>query len=802
VSVIYHKIWSDLWHHKARTLQVVLIVAMGALAIGVIFGAKELFAEAITDSWRGAVPPTIQLAVSPTVDDDDLVAIENIEGVAEAEGRMTGTLEWRLDPTHEWQPGGLNARDDYADQKLATLDLVAGEWPRKDSFAVEVGADSYFGVQVGDQVHLRINDREQLVKVAGYVSNTLAQSPGAGGDLQFYTTRERFEELTGQAGFNLVHAAGPVYDELLVAETADRIEDYLEKEDIEVRGAALPYGDRTADPNAHFVQPMLDGVFLLMNVVGGLIVVLGLFLIYNTINAVVKEQINQIGVMKAVGGRIGQILWAYLATVLVYGMLAAVIAVPLGAIAAHLLAVSMLGILNIDGSAFAIARPAVLAQVAVALLSPLVASLIPILSGVGITVREAISTYGLDGTAGLIDRLVAKAQGLPYTLLLTIGNTFRNKKRVSFTLITLVGGGVVFMMVIGVSDSTNHTFTDEVSSVHKYDVTLRFEEPERIGRVDRMALEQPGVTAVEMWAVNQATIRPASQAQATSHDDGAMVFGVPVPTTMYAPQLRAGRWLQPADTHAVVLSEALAEEIEVGLDDWVAFDHGSGRESNWHVVGLVFDPLTTESAHVSRDSLAGEIGGVNKANSIWVRVEPRDPETAQAVARDLRQLYTSRNISVAARTAFDEPTRAEIGQQMLFGYNIIVVILAVLAGLMALVGGIGLSGVLSLSVLERRREIGVMRAIGASSAKIARIFMGEGLTLGILSWLVALPLSVPAAFWLTQALGSVFENEIVYRFSPWGAFYWLAFVIALALGASWFPARSAVRVSVRESLAY
>jgi len=775
---------------------------MGALAIGVIFGAKELFAEAITDSWRGAVPPTIQLAVNPPVDDDDLVAIENIEGVAEAEGRMTGTLEWRLDPTHEWQPGGLNARNDYADQKLATLELVAGEWPRKDNFAVEVGADSYFGVQVGDQVYLRINDREQLFKVAGYVSNPLAQSPGAGGDLQFYTTRERFEELTGQTGFNLVHAAGPVYDELLVAETADRVEDYLEKEDIEVRGAALPYGDRTADPNAHFVQPMLDGVFLLMNVVGGLIVVLGLFLIYNTINAVVKEQINQIGVMKAVGGRIGQILWAYLATVLVYGVLAAVIAVPLGAISAYLLAVSMLGILNIDVGAFAVATPAVLAQVTVALLSPLVASLVPILGGVAITVREAISTYGLDGTAGLIDRLVAKVQGLPYTLLLAIGNTFRNKKRVLFTLITLVGGGVVFMMVIGVSDSTNHTFTDEVSSVHKYDVTLRFEEPVRIGRVDRMALEQPGVTAVEMWAVNQATIRPASQAQATSDDDGAMVFGVPVPTTMYAPQLRAGRWLQPGDAHAVVLSEALADEIQVSLDDWVTFDHGLGRESTWQVVGLVFDPLTTESAHVSLDSLAEEIGGVNKANTIWVRIEPRDPETAQAVARDLRQLYTSRNISVAARTAFDEPTRAEIGQQMLFGYNIIVVILAVLAGLMALVGGIGLSGVLSLSVLERRREIGVMRAIGASSAKIARIFMGEGLTLGILSWLVALPLSVPAAFWLTQALGSVFENEIVYRFSPWGAFYWLAIVIALALGASWFPARSAVRVSVRESLAY
>jgi putative ABC transport system permease protein len=776
LSVIYHKIWNDLWHNKARTTQVVLIVAMGAFAIGVIFGAKQLFAEAITDSWQAANPPTIQLAVSPTVDDDDLVAIEHIGGVTEAEGRVTGVLEWRLDPNDEWQPGGLNARDDYAAQELATLKLVEGEWPHKNTFALEVGADKYFGAEVGDTLHVRINDHEQMITVGGYVSNPFTQPPGAGGDLQFYTTRERFEELTGQVGFNLVHAAGPVYNEVLVGETADRIEDYLEKENIEVRGAALPYGERTADPNAHFVQPMLDGVFLLMNVVGALIVILGLFLIYNTINAVVKEQINQIGVMKAIGGRTGQILWTYLVTILVYGVLATIIAVPLGAIAAYFLAASMLGILNIEAGSSAISTSTIAVQAAVALLSPLLASLIPILSGVGITVREAISTYGLEGTAGLIDRLVARAQHLPYTLLLTIGNTFRNKKRVFFTLITLVGSGIVFMMVMGVNDSTNHTFTDEVSSVHKYDVTLSFEQPQRIGRVDRLALERPGVKAVEMWSVNGAAIQPAGQAEASSDDEQSMLFGIPVPTTMYAPQLRAGRWLRPDDTNATVLSEALAEEIGVNVGDWITFDHGLEQESTWQVVGLVFDPLTPDSAHVSLESLAGEIGGVNKANTIWVQTEQSDPMTAQAVAHRLQQFYSSRNIPVAATTAFDEPTITEIGRQMLFGYNIIVAILAVLAAIMAIVGGMGLSGMLSLSVLERRREIGVMRAIGASSARIARIFIGEGLTLGIMSWIVALPLSIPAAYWLTQALGSVFENEIVYQFSPLGALYWLAIV--------------------------
>jgi putative ABC transport system permease protein len=305
-----------------------------------------------------------------------------------------------------------------------------------------------------------------------------------------------------------------------------------------------------------------------------------------------------------------------------------------------------------------------------------------------------------------------------------------------------------------------------------------------------------------MWSVNGAGIRHADQAEANSDDEGAMLFAIPIPTTMYAPQTRAGRWLQPDDTDAVVLSEALAEEIGVNVGDWVTFDHGLAQESTWQVVGLVFDPLTPDSAHVPLESLAGEIGGVNKANTIWVRTEQSDPQAAQAVAQNLQQLYNSRNIPVAATTAFDEPTIAEIGQQMLFGYNIIVAILGVLAAIMAIVGGMGLSGMLSLSVLERRREIGVMRAIGASSAKIFRIFIGEGLTLGIMSWIVALPLSIPAAYWLTQALGSVFENVIVYQFSPLGALYWLAIVIVLAIGASWLPARRAVRISVHESLTY
>ena len=128
--------------------------------------------------------------------------------------------------------------------------------------------------------------------------------------------------------------------------------------------------------------------------------------------------------------------------------------------------------------------------------------------------------------------------------------------------------------------------------------------------------------------------------------------------------------------------------------------------------------------------------------------------------------------------------------------------LALSAIIIGAVGSIALSGVLSLNVLERTREIGVMRAIGASSGAITRLFIGEGLILGWLSWVIALPLSVPAGRLMTQALGDAFQTNLVYIYTPTGALYWLAIITVLSIAASWFPARGATRISVRESLSY
>jgi putative ABC transport system permease protein len=147
-------------------------------------------------------------------------------------------------------------------------------------------------------------------------------------------------------------------------------------------------------------------------------------------------------------------------------------------------------------------------------------------------------------------------------------------------------------------------------------------------------------------------------------------------------------------------------------------------------------------------------------------------------------------------------TATQLADQIMQNFSVILTLLATIAVIMGVVGAIALSGILSLSVRERTREIGVMRAIGATSRNIATLFVGEGLTLGLLSWLIAVPLSIPASYLMTQALAAAIQNEIIYYYTPTGAIYWLVIITLLSVAASWLPARGATRVSVRESLAY
>jgi putative ABC transport system permease protein len=779
----------------------VLIVAMGAFAIGMIISTRMLIIPVMHDLWRDATPAMITLWADPSVDDETIEVLRRIDGLEDVEGYAFASIEWRPSPDDAWLPAFLVVRDDYEDQHYTTLGLLSGKWPQGKTFAVSQGIDIVYGIEQGERVLLRVDEREHVVEIGGVVYDPVTEPPSFGGPAQFFTTRDRLDYLTGDRNFNRILARAPQYDEAIVTDLATQMQDKLERQGIDSGGAAPSSsgpGGRIADPDVHFFAPFLDTIFFIMGLMSILALILALFLVYNTINAIVSQQVDQIGIMKAIGASTGQILRLYLTTVFVYGFMALLIAIPLGAIAGWGLNVFLLNTFNAEPGAFAISPLAVGAQVAIALLAPLLASLIPIFTGARITVREAISSYGLSAKASLLDRLLARIKRLPRQIMLTVSNTFRNRGRVALTQITLVLSGLVFMMVMSVQDSAAYTFGDILFGINNFNVFLSFKDPERVKRVEELTLAHPAVRAVEMWHSDGPRIRPADQPE--SEDDELIdLTGLPLPTTLYVPQMRAGRWLLPEDGHAVVLNQRLAGRIGVGMGDWVTFDHGVKGETTWQVVGLLFDPNDPISAHVSRDALLAELGSVGKARSVVVQTVRDDPAGEKAAAKSLREYYEGYQLDTSPSIS---DTASEITADVLGAFGFIISLLAIMAVVIGLMGSIALSGVLSLNVLERRREIGVMRAIGASSGAIARLFVGEGLILGWLSWVIALPLSIPAGQLMAAGLSAAAPIEIVYKYGPTGALYWLGIITVLSFVASLLPARRALRVTVRESLAY
>jgi len=802
MHTIYRKIWADIWSNKTRTLQVALVVALGAFGIGLVVGGRNLIVDAVNADWQRVDAPAINLLVDPPMTDAQLNALKNIDGVVEVEGLVSTVIEWRASPEDEWQSAFLNARPDYLDQKMSKEFLVTGEWPTRDDFAISQGTDTYFGINVGDTVEVRINERDRPVRIVGLIKS-LRSAPFFTGNPDFFTTRARFEELVGSANYNTIQISVGEFDRERAEAVDVAIEERLDKLGIDSRGANQPLGNRVAPPDVQPASTLLDALFAIMGLVGGVIIFLGLFLVFNSVSAIIAQQVDQIGVMKAIGARNGQILRGYLLLIFVYGFLATLISVPLAALAANGLKAFFLDFTNTTNPGFRIDPVATGIQVAVALLAPLLAALAPIVRGVRITVREAISNVGITGNSGLLDRLVAQVKGVPYSVLLTIGNTFRNVQRVLLIQVTLIGSGLIFMIIMGVADSTQFTFVEQLKSIHNYQVAVAFSQPQRTRSIEEQALAQPNVRAVEMWTTAALTARPSSQAEPTSDDEQALVLGVPAQTAVYRPQLERGRWLKPDDVNAVVVHKVLAEKVGVDVGDPLILTRDGDRDSTWQVVGILFDPVTNDSVHVPRDALARFLGEANKANALWVQTATADAELSKEMALLLENYFEEQGVNIAPDTIFGGNTIDDISDGKLFTYNLLVQLLAIMAVVIAAVGGIGLSGVLTLSVLERTREIGVMRAIGASSRQITWLFIGEGLLLGTLSWVIALPFSIPLAYALTtQLLTTILNEEILYRFTPLGPMLWLVIISLLAMLASWFPARNATQVSVRQSLAY
>ncbi|MFQ5436526.1 MAG: ABC transporter permease, partial [Anaerolineae bacterium] len=480
------------------------------------------------------------------------------------------------------------------------------------------------------------------------------------------------------------------------------------------------------------------------------------------------------------------------------------VALPLGAFIAFSISKGFLNLFNIDYEVFQVSRQAITFQVLAAILVPLLAALWPVLSGATITVREAIASYGLGGDFGnskldrLVERVAQKILSAPYAI--AIGNMFRRKGRLIFTQVALITAGAMVLMVMSLSASINFSLDNETAR-NDYDTIVFFEDEERIDRVVALAQSLPDVETAEVRFSHSASILRQGQ-RASEAGIGTQLVGLPNSSDMFQPIVVAGRWLLPEDGRAIVIYEKTAEDNNINLGDTVTLDLNQQGKSDWMVVGLytqIFSGFGSfDSIYANRDAVFQTIGTYNRGSGLYVRTHSHDEESVNKITEQLKMVYDAENIKVNSTQ-----TALEIRQQADSTFAISISMLFSMAVIVAVVGGVGLMGALSISVVERTREIGVMRAIGARSLTIMGMFMTEGVLQGFFSWFIVVPLSFILARPMADALGQVmFSANLDYRYNLKAVLVWLAIVLIIAMLASIIPARNATRISVRDSLAY
>jgi putative ABC transport system permease protein len=806
------KILRDLWHNRMRTILVVSSIAVGIFAVGTVQHLRSSLGNELQSIAQetSAAHATI---FAPGMDQAMLDSIARTPGVAEVSTRNSVGLKIELAPG-TWENFTVTTVEDFADQPIDKIIPITASgkhpefgventrWPVEGEIILEnSGLDAGNvlpeGIRNGDVIRVETPDgRIRALTVTGIASDANAFPAAFIGSASGYVVRDTFEQLGGaptfgQASIRVEGTPDQLMDKAYIESIANQVADKVERSGYPVARTNVP------EPGQVGLQDLFDSLALLLTPLGLLALFLSGFLVINTISALMAQQTRQIGVMKSIGGTRRQIVLMYLSAVLSYSVVALLVAIPLTVFVASGLGRAVGNFLNLSLPRFSLPTNVLVLQIAIGILTPLLAALAPVLRGTSVTVREAITDYGVgDGGPSRLSEFLVRLRGLSQPMQLSLRNTFRRRARLLLTLITLVLGGMIFMTVGSVRLSLTNLIEQGIS-YNQFDISVDFERPYRTARLEEVLLSVPGVTDVEIWTSDIATpVRPDE-----SEGDPITLTALPAESIMVEPTLQAGRWLLPGDESAIVVSQkVLGSEPDLQVGDELVLEI-NGREQAWTVVGIaqiLSGPPNVIPAYVNYPYYSRFIRSVGQGESAQILVAQDDPDSVNAMVDNIQAALDAEGIQVASVFTIERLRRITGGF-----FDVVVFLLLAMGILIATVGALGLMGTMSTNVLERTREIGVMRSIGASDGEVQRIVIVEGVIIGLISWLIGGALAFPAGAGLSSAVGVVlFQTPLPYTFAPGGVITWLLVVTILAGVASFLPAWNASRLTVREVLAY
>lgn len=789
----WRKVFADLWGNKTRFVLVVLSLTIGLFTVGMITSGYISILEDMQNGYDAINPADLRFMVDP-FDDELLERVRRVDGVSTADGEKR--LAWQFkNGDGEWENMVIRVLPEGG-QTIDQVELRMGTYPDDRQIMLDLHIET--NLNVGDTMLVQLpSGTLKEIPITGMVQD---QTIGVVGTTYFvaptygYVTYDSLPWMEESLDYdNLLVTVDPTLSASEIDQVSQDVIKVIEQSGRSV--SSVTNLSPTTHPNAGYITAMAG----LLALLGAFSVFLSGFLVFNSMTALFSQQVQFIGIMKGIGAQRKTIVRMYTIFILIFSLIAMVIAIPTAGRAWTALSRFFSGRINYVASDFHYIPIVVALQVLIGLILPQLAGILPILKASKISVQEAITQTGIEtDNAGKHkkEEQTRKTKGITRPVLIALRNTFRRKGRLILTLITLSLGGAMFIATFNVRASLD-SYVDRVAKYVLADISINFDRYYPIREIELLTVAIPGIESIEPRAAAYCQLINDNGDAAESVE----MMGAAPESKLIEPILVSGRWLIPGDENAIVLNEAFLTrypDLEAG-DTITLFVNR--REVDWTIVGF-FQFVGNDSfiVYVPLDYLNSVTGNANQASNFQIVAAPEIKQNNQVedLVKQVDTFFREKGFHVNNTSS----SASLVGNSTL-GLDTLTIFLLIMAGLIALVGSIGLAGTMSMNVMERTREIGVMRAIGATDIQVMRQVIIEGTLIGLMSWVIAALVAFPLSYFMSYIINvSIFGMTGEYTLTATGFLIWFGIVGVLSMIASIMPARGAARLTIREVLSY
>jgi putative ABC transport system permease protein len=801
MNTLFIKAIRDLLTKKVQSFIIILALSLGVIGVGAIFNVYTILKREMQKNYDMTNPPHFIInfdSLPPGLGNK----LQELESSYEWEYR--GIIEGRvLSGDGTWKTLILEVVPDFSTRKIDRFFGVSSGTGQKDkcptigTIFLEKAALPVAKKSVGEQLTLIIpGSSENKLKVTGLYHAPSLPPAWMENWVYGYISEETAVKLIGNNGVNqlLVRSRNTILTTAQAQNEVSMVKDRFAESGINVKSVTVPI------PGAHPHAGQMNSLLYMMQVFGVIALILAAALVGNIFGSLIVRQKREIGIMKALGAVSAQILSINLIQIGILSSIALLVAIPIGQLFAQKYSAFSATILNFKIYDTTVPWWGYAFQIIVGLGIPLLSALLQIRGAIKVTVREIMTDYGVRsvGRSSLFTRLQLRPGMTP--LVLSLRNAFRNKGRMAMLVISLSAGGILFMMSQNISQSIVVT-VEKLFTSYNYDASFTFTKASSTDAVQFFS-NQKEVVQYEIWSTRHCMLNGRE----------TEIYALPASTTMMNIMIGA---------ESAIVTHTFANFYKKKIGDQVEIVTPAGPVTR--KIQSVMTIFGTPAIYITQESLSDQektlfdMFVVVKYQNAGLKTSPGSNhlqlihEMLKGKKQEQRANVSASDLTTTIENALncqnagviDSRNKQEQKESMISHMKLIASFLTMMSFLSLIIGALTIISSVSLSVLERRREIGVLRAFGTQGTSIIRLFTSENVFIGFISFLLSMIAAFPLSIIAGNVFGQIFLNvSLTPSVSHHGIGVWLIISLFLAMAFSYLSAVKASDGELHELLSY